>query len=84
MNQKIELINVNYVYGAGTPFESLALDNINLKIETGKITGIIGHTGSGKSTMVRLFNGLLVATLFPSTEKTIANLPARSNVSCAG
>lgn len=58
MNQKIELINVNYVYGAGTPFESLALDNINLKIETGKITGIIGHTGSGKSTMVRLFNGL--------------------------
>ena len=58
MNQKIELINVNYVYGAGTPFESLALDNIKLKIETGKITGIIGHTGSGKSTMVRLFNGL--------------------------
>ncbi len=58
MNQKIELINVNYVYGAGTPFESLALDNINLKIEAGKITGIIGHTGSGKSTMVRLFNGL--------------------------
>ena len=58
MNQKIELINVNYVYGAGTPFESLALDNINLQIESGKITGIIGHTGSGKSTMVRLFNGL--------------------------
>ena len=58
MNPKIELINVNYVYGAGTPFESLALDNINLKIEAGKITGIIGHTGSGKSTMVRLFNGL--------------------------
>ena len=58
MNQKIELINVKYVYGAGTPFESLALDNINLQIESGKITGIIGHTGSGKSTMVRLFNGL--------------------------
>ncbi len=58
MNQKIELINVNYIYGAGTPFESVALDNINLQIEAGKITGIIGHTGSGKSTMVRLFNGL--------------------------
>ena len=58
MNHKIELIGVNYVYSAGSPFEAVALDNINLKIESGKITGIIGHTGSGKSTMVRLFNGL--------------------------
>lgn len=58
MNHKIELVNVNYVYGAGSPFETVALENINLKIETGKITGIIGHTGSGKSTLVRLFNGL--------------------------
>lgn len=58
MNHKIELIGVNYVYSAGTPFEAVALENINLKIEAGKITGIIGHTGSGKSTMVRLFNGL--------------------------
>ncbi len=58
MNHKIELVNVNYVYGAGSPFETIALENINLKIETGKITGIIGHTGSGKSTLVRLFNGL--------------------------
>ena len=58
MNHKIELINVNYVYGANTPFEAVALENINLKIETGKITGIIGHTGSGKSTLIRLFNGL--------------------------
>ena len=58
MNHKIELIDVNYIYGAGSPFEAVALDNINLKIEIGKITGIIGHTGSGKSTMVRLFNGL--------------------------
>ena len=58
MNHKLELIDVNYIYGAGTPFESVALKNINLIIESGKITGIIGHTGSGKSTMVRLFNGL--------------------------
>lgn len=58
MNHKIELIGVNYVYSAGSPFEAVALENINLNIESGKITGIIGHTGSGKSTMVRLFNGL--------------------------
>lgn len=58
MNHKIELINVNYVYGAGSPFETVALENIDLKIETGKITGIIGHTGSGKSTLVKLFNAL--------------------------
>lgn len=58
MSYKIELQNVNYIYGAGSPFEAVALDNINLNIESGKITGIIGHTGSGKSTLVRLFNGL--------------------------
>ena len=43
MNHKIELINVNYVYGAGSPFETVALENIDLKIETGKITGIYEH-----------------------------------------
>ena len=58
MNHKIELINVNYVYSAGSPFAAHALQNINLNIESGKITGIIGHTGSGKSTLVRLLNGL--------------------------
>lgn len=58
MNQKLELRDVSYVYGGGTPFEAHALKNINLTIESGKITGIIGHTGSGKSTLVRLFNGL--------------------------
>ncbi len=58
MNHKIELTNVNYVYGAGSPFEAVALENIDLNIEAGKITGIIGHTGSGKSTLVRLLNGL--------------------------
>jgi energy-coupling factor transport system ATP-binding protein len=58
MNCKLELRDVSYVYGGGTPFEAQALKNINLTIETGAITGIIGHTGSGKSTLVRLFNGL--------------------------
>ena len=58
MKNKIELLGVDYFYGKGTPFESHALNNINLCIAEGEITGIIGHTGSGKSTLVRLFNGL--------------------------
>lgn len=55
----MELRGVSYVYGAKTPYEMTALDNINLKIEEGRITGLIGHTGSGKSTLVQLLNGLL-------------------------
>jgi energy-coupling factor transport system ATP-binding protein len=58
MNKKIELRDVSYVYGERTPFEITALKNVNLNIEAGSVTGIIGHTGSGKSTLVRLFNGL--------------------------
>ena len=54
----IELENVSYVYSKGTPFERLALDNISIGFEKGKITGLIGHTGSGKSTLVSLLNGL--------------------------
>ncbi len=55
---KIYLENVSYVYGQGTPFEKKALDGVSLGIRSGCITGIIGHTGSGKSTMVQLLNGL--------------------------
>lgn len=55
---KLELRNVSYLYGKGTPFEKLALDNVNVSFEAGKITGLIGHTGSGKSTLVNLLNGL--------------------------
>ena len=58
MHQKIEIENVSYVYGSGTPFEIKALDDINASVKEGTVTGIIGHTGSGKSTLVRLFNGL--------------------------
>ena len=58
MKYKLELKDVSYVYGAKTPFEAHALKNINLAIEEGSVTGIIGHTGSGKSTLVRLLNGL--------------------------
>ncbi len=55
---KLYLEQVSYIYGAGTPFEQKALDQITLGIRGGCITGIIGHTGSGKSTMMQLFNGL--------------------------
>lgn len=55
----IVLDNIQYVYGAGTPFEKTALDGINLTIQEGEFVGIIGHTGSGKSTFVQHLNGLL-------------------------
>ena len=54
----IELKGVSYVYSKGTPFQKTALDNVNVSFEKGKITGLIGHTGSGKSTLVNLLNGL--------------------------
>ena len=55
---KIHLEGVTYRYDIGTPFEQTALEDVTLSIEAGKITGIIGHTGSGKSTMMKLLNGL--------------------------
>lgn len=58
----IRLENVNYVYGEGTAYEIHALKNINLKIEEGEFIGLIGHTGSGKSTLIQHLNGLVKAT----------------------
>lgn len=55
---KIELVDVSFRYSKGTPFEMVALDKVSVKFEEGKITGLIGHTGSGKSTLVNLLNGL--------------------------
>lgn len=54
--------NLSYVYSAKTPFEKAALDNINIEIMQGELVGIIGHTGSGKSTLVQHFNGLVKPT----------------------
>ena len=54
----VTLEHVSYIYEPGTPFEVKALDDVCLTVREGSITGIIGHTGSGKSTMVQLFNGL--------------------------
>lgn len=56
---KLSLKNISYTYGEGTPFEIKALDNVSLDIKSGIVTGIIGHTGSGKSTLVQMLNGLL-------------------------
>ena len=55
---KIVLDHVSYVYNAGTPFEKKALDDVSISIASNCITGVIGHTGSGKSTMMMLLNGL--------------------------
>lgn len=60
MSIKIE--NVNYVYGEGTAFRKQALTNINLEIPDGQFIGLIGHTGSGKSTLIQHLNGLIKAT----------------------
>ena len=57
----IEIKNVSYIYSPGTPFQKTALDNVSVSFEKGKITGLIGHTGSGKSTLVNLLNGLYKA-----------------------
>lgn len=56
---KIKVENVSFVYSAGTPFEVKALDDVTIEIKENTITGIIGHTGSGKSTLVQMFNGLV-------------------------
>ena len=56
---EIILSGVGYSYGKKTPYETKALDNVSVTIARGKITGIIGHTGSGKSTLVQMLNGLI-------------------------
>lgn len=58
----IVLNNISYVYGAHTPYEKKALDGVTLEIHEGEFLGIIGHTGSGKSTLVQHLNGLLHPT----------------------
>ncbi len=53
---------LTHVYGVGGPFESVALENVNIEIPQGAFVGVIGHTGSGKSTFVQHLNGLLQPT----------------------
>ena len=58
----LKLEDVSFVYGAGTSSETKALNNVNLEINKGEFVAIIGHTGSGKSTLIQHFNGLEKAT----------------------
>lgn len=58
----IEVKNLSFVYGEGTPFEKKAVDNLSLSINEGEVIGLIGHTGSGKSTFVQMLNGLIRPT----------------------
>ncbi len=60
--EKLRLENVSYIYGKGTAYQRVALSEVNLSIGTGEFIGLIGHTGSGKSTLIQLFNGLLKPT----------------------
>ena len=59
MEPVLEIRNVSHVYGADTPFEHVALDNVSLTVGRGEFVGLIGHTGSGKSTLIQHMNGLL-------------------------
>ena len=58
----IKAVDLNYVYGGGTAFEQHALFDVNIEIKDGEFVGIIGHTGSGKSTLIQHLNGLIRAS----------------------
>lgn len=58
----IKAVDLNFVYGGGTAFEQHALFDVNLEIEDGEFVGLIGHTGSGKSTLIQHLNGLIKAS----------------------
>ena len=62
MEPILEIKNLTYIYSAGTPFEHTALENVSFRVNRGEFIGIIGHTGSGKSTLMQQLNGLLKPT----------------------
>lgn len=65
----IETKDLTFLYGEGTPFCKAAVDHVNISVEKGEFLGLIGHTGSGKSTLIQQFNGLLK----PSSGKVLLN-----------
>lgn len=62
MPMSLEVIGLEHIYGSGSPFEQTALSDISFTIEDGSFVGLIGHTGSGKSTLIQHLNGLLKPT----------------------
>lgn len=58
----IKINHLTHIYNAGTAFEKVALDDVNLEIQTGEFIGLIGHTGSGKSTLIQHLNGIIAPT----------------------
>ena len=91
----LELKNVCYTYNKDTSFSVNALENINLQIPEGQFVGVIGHTGSGKSTLIQHFNGLIrptntICRLFApasawssSIRRTSSSRPTCSQTSCS-
>lgn len=69
MPTAIKIENLSHIYSVGTPFEKTAVDNVSIEIEKGEFVGVIGHTGSGKSTLIQHLNGLLK----PSSGKIYIN-----------
>ena len=83
MTPILEIQNLSHIYSPDTPFEHPALTNVDLTIGRGEFVGLIGHTGSGKSTLVQHMNGLLKPTsgrvLFDGRDIwRMRNSPARS------
>ncbi len=62
MSVALRTENLTFTYGKGTPFEKTAVDNVNIEINKGEVIGVIGHTGSGKSTLMQMLNGLITPT----------------------
>ncbi len=60
---EIRVENLRHVYSAGTPFEKTAIEDVSLTIPQGQFVGIIGHTGSGKSTFIQHLNALLLSLI---------------------
>ena len=58
----LETKNLIYTYGVSTPFEKTAVQDVSIAVEKGEFVGVIGHTGSGKSTLIQMLNGLIRPT----------------------
>ena len=81
----ISVDNVTYTYGAHSPFEKHAIRGVSLDIHQGELLGIIGHTGSGKSTLIQHLNGLLRPNEVGCcwTERTSGRIPKRFGMSAS-